>query len=464
MEAADRSAPTPSPAAQRRDVLRAGGAAALGIGVSALPTAARAASPGSVESTSQLAATTVTALPAGYGNAGSGSTGAITVSWTAVAGAASYTLYARTGEDAFSPASTSLTGTSTQVSSLAAGVPYDLFVVATATDPGTSSSQSSTVSALSSIATGGSIATYTQDSATFVVHVFDHDAGDETDGQTSHSFSVHRAIDVDHLIVAGGGGGGGDVGGGGGAGGLVTTLTTASGAGSGAVGRAVGAHAVLVGRGGTGGASSASADGRGGDGRPSVFAGVTTVGGGGGGTWGGGTAGTAPGSAGGSGGGAAGIPSGSPQPSGGAGTAGQGSAGGAGLASDPPFSGGGGGGALEAGTAGANDTTPSGGAGLAVAIMPPALATTLVVGEVAADAVHFAGGGGAGSSFGAGPGGLGGGGLGATRGGVNSVGGAPRTGGGGGGHGGVPSGTATVFGAPGGSGVVILRYALPSLG
>jgi hypothetical protein len=268
-------------------VLRAGGAAALGIGVSALPSAASAASPAPLEGSSQLSETTVTALPAGYGDAGSGSTGAITVSWTAVAGAASYTLYARTGEDAFSAASTSLTGTSTSISSLAAGVSYDLYVVASATDPGTSSSQSSTVSALSSVATGGTIASYTQDSTTFVVHVFSYDAGADTGGQTSSTFAVHRAIDVDHLIVAGGGGGGGDVGGGGGAGGLVTTLTTTRGAGSGAVERAVGDHAVLVGRGGTGGANSASADGRGGDGRPSAFAGVTTVGGGGGGTWGG---------------------------------------------------------------------------------------------------------------------------------------------------------------------------------
>lgn len=41
--------------------------------------------------------------------------------------------------------------------------------------------------------------------------------------------------------------------------------------------------------------------------------------------------------------------------------------------------------------------------------------------------------------------------------------GSASTGGDGGGHGGIAQTGTTVFGAPGGSGVVILRYALPSL-
>ena len=437
----------------RRAVLRGAGAAGLGIVASTLPSATAAAS-GDIDTAAALSPTTVTALPAGYGD--DGTTGALEISWTPVVGASTYTVHLRTGEDPFSLGSTSLSGTSTKVSGLTADAEYEVYVVATADDAGTDSSQSLTVTANSSIGVGGSVGTFTDGGVTYAVHAF---AASGAGPQTSHTFELRRARDVDHVIVAGGGGGGGDVGGGGGAGGLLTTLTTSRGTGSGPIERPVGTATLLVGHGGAGGVQSPNEVGRGADGAASSAFELDAIGGGGGGTWGGGTAGTEPGRAGGSGGGGGGYDGGATNKVGGSGTAGQGNAGGAGW--DGQFAGGSGGGAGASGVAG-SDSSPgaAGGVGLVVAIVPTALATTLGIGQVEGTSLHFAGGGGAGSHRGDGAGGLGGGGLGRTRGGsLASVDGTAATGGGGGGHGGVSD--PVVKGGDGGSGVIVLRYPLP---
>jgi hypothetical protein len=436
----------------RRAVLRGAGAAGLGIVASTLPSATAAAS-GDIDTAAALSPTTVTALPAGYGD--DGTTGALEISWTPVVGASTYTVHLRTGEDPFSLGSTPLSGTSTKVSGLTADAEYEVYVVAAASDPGTDSSQSLTVTANSSIGVGGSIGTFTDGGVTYAVHAFTTSG---TGPQTSHTFALRRARDVDHLIVAGGGGGGGDVGGGGGAGGLLTTLTTARGTGSGPIERPVGTSTLLVGHGGAGGVQSPDVIGIGADGAASSAFTLTAVGGGGGGTWGGGDAGTEPGRAGGSGGGGGGYSLVSSK-AGGAGTVGQGSDGGAGWQGQ--FAGGSGGGAGATGVDG-SDSSPgaAGGAGLVVAIVPTELATALGIGDVGGTSLYFAGGGGAGSHRGDGAGGLGGGGLGRARGGsLASVDGTAATGGGGGGHGGVSSGE--VKGGDGGSGVIVLRYPLP---
>ena len=212
----------------RRDVLRAAGPAALGITSAALPRPAAAASP-IPDGSLSLAATTVTVTPRGYGT--SGTTGALDVSWSTVANATSYRVWGRTGSDPFVELGEVVAdpSTSTAITGLSADSTYDVYVVASSSDPAYSSSLSETVSASSSIATGGTIGLYQDGSTFYVVHAFTHDGS--ASGQASFTFDLRRALAVDHLVVGGGGGGGGDVGGGGGAGGLVTTVTTARGAG-----------------------------------------------------------------------------------------------------------------------------------------------------------------------------------------------------------------------------------------
>jgi len=257
---------------------------------------------------------------------------------------------------------------------------------------------------------------------------------------TSGDFIPSEALtNVEYLVIAGGGGGG-TSGGGGGAGGYrCSVVGESSGANSSAEARlslASGTrYNVMVGAGGAGGNSAP----RGGSGTSSTFAGISSTGGGGGG--GGISAGVntfVSGLSGGSGGaGTEWFGAGS----GGAGTANQGLAGGNGASG----SGGGGGGATAAGANGTG-TPGNGGNGLSSSIT--------------GTAVTRAGGGGgannnASSSFGSGGSG-GGGNGGAFIGGVWTVGaaGTVSTGGGGGGGG---NGS---FGAQGGSGIVIVRYAV----
>ncbi len=241
---------------------------------------------------------------------------------------------------------------------------------------------------------------------------------------------------LDYLVVAGGGGGSSGPGGGGGAGGLRSTVTATGGGGSLESPLSVTAglqYTVTVGAGGSGGSDPSVAT-SGGD---SVFASVTSIGGGRGGS-------NYPvayeGANGGSGGGARNNGAGTAPA--GTGTANQGFAGGTaatGSSGNRPTGGGGGAGAVGAnGTSGA---AGNGGAGVAVAIT--------------GSSVTYAGGGGGGSSGAvtAGSGGAGGGGAGGQAG-ATGTSGTPNTGGGGGG-----SDSAPGVGGNGGSGIVIIRYA-----
>ena len=244
---------------------------------------------------------------------------------------------------------------------------------------------------------------------------------------------------VDYLVVAGGGGGGsGNGGGGGGAGGYRSSVTGEnSGGGASAESKlslASGtAYTVTV---GAGGAVSTN-------GVNSVFATITSTGGGTGGP--GGSTGPA---IGGSGGGV-GRDQG-PAASGAAGTASQGFAGGGVAGADN--GGGGGGGAGSVGQNGINDNNPVPGGGRGGAGLSSSITGT---------AVLRAGGGG-GAGFGGaeffGPGGTGGGGNGERGSTWSSIAqdGTANTGGGGGGGGAVPPFAGN--GKSGGSGIVIVRY------
>jgi hypothetical protein len=241
----------------------------------------------------------------------------------------------------------------------------------------------------------------------------------------SGTLTFNKAGSVDVLLVGGGGGGGGYIGGGGGAGGVVYQTGFAI-AGAGGIG-------VTVGGGGTAGANVSGPTGRGGDGNPSVFSSLTAGGGGGGGqAYVHNNATVAAGSGGGAGAGS-GVRIGQ------SGTAPQGTKGGD---SDATVNNGGGGGG-GAGAAGANGTLHGGAGGAGVA------------NAISGSSVTYGGGGGAGTYYGtAGAGGAGGGGNGGNP---AQAGTANRGGGGGGGAQGAP----TVAGAAGGSGIVIVRYALP---
>ena len=231
----------------------------------------------------------------------------------------------------------------------------------------------------------------------------------------SGTFHMEDTTSVEYLVVAGGGSGGSDAdrsGGGGGAGGFRT-----------ATGFSVtkGTYAVTVGRGGTG-----SVDNIGNDGGNSIFSSITATGGGGGGGAGG------HGRAGGSGGG--GVHGGGA----GGGSTDYGNNGGQGVG-ESPYSGGGGGGAGAVGVASSAGTCGAGGAGTASTIRDGSTSVT------------YAGGGGGGATGGTiGAGGAGGGGAGHTT--TSAVAGTAYTGGGGGGGG--------DEGAAGGSGIVIIKYAL----
>ena len=244
----------------------------------------------------------------------------------------------------------------------------------------------------------------------------------------SNSFTPQKNLSVDYLVVAGGGGGGAknnSVCGGGGAGGLRCTVTATGGGGSlesklsltaGTV------YAAVVGAGGVCGSSNGS---------NSVFATITSTGGGLGGSSGAGVTG-------GSGGG-----SGEDQLGGGSGTANQGYAGGQGNGgAGGVYSGGGGGGANAVGASGGTSGGGNGGNGV----------TTSISGS----SVTYAGGGGGAvyTTGSAGTGGTGGGGNGGAGTGAGTA-GTANTGGGGG------AGTNnTSRSANGGSGIIIVRYAV----
>jgi hypothetical protein len=268
-------------------------------------------------------------------------------------------------------------------------------------------------------AQGGNIVT---SDGTYVYHTF----------TSSGAFIPNQALSVDYLVVAGGGGGGGAGagsrgGGGGGAGGLRSTVT-ASGGSPGTVESALSltakSYPVIVGSGGTGGTANVGT--KGGD---SVFATVTSAGGGYGGAWN-----TADGILPSSGGSGGGMPDAQAMGSttGGAGTTNQGYAGGNNLGSpDGQAGSGGGGGGGAGGNIGSTQTANGGAGGTGVAV------------SISGSSITYAAGGAGGNQTG-------------NQTPSNAT---ANTGNGGGGKGG-GAGLTNGVGANGGSGIVIIRYAV----
>jgi len=250
---------------------------------------------------------------------------------------------------------------------------------------------------------------------------------------SSGTFTPQKSLSCDYLVVAGGGAGGANKGAGGGAGGLRSTVTATGGGGSleSALSLGASAYTVTV---GAGGARNTSSSGN--NGSNSVFSTITSTGGGAGGS----NLGTSNGATGGSGGGGGGGAT----STGGTGTANQGFAGGNGVTGTYD-SGGGGGGASAVGQPGLNTLAGGGGDG-----------GNGVATSISGSSVTYGGGGGGGDSFGTGFG-LGGTGGGGNGGAPNVAGtsGTANTGGGGGG-----SGDNSATAGNGGSGLVIVRYAV----
>ena len=267
-------------------------------------------------------------------------------------------------------------------------------------------------------AQGGNIVT---SDGTYVYHTF----------TSSGTFIPSQALTVDYLVVAGGGGGGGTGAGnrgagGGGAGGLRSTVTATGGGGSleSQLSLTAKSYPVIVGSGGTGGTANIGT--KGGD---SVFATITSAGGGYGGAWN-----TADGIAPSSGGAGGGMPDAQAMGSttGGAGTTNQGYAGGNNLGSPDGQAGSGGGGAGGAGgNIGSTQTANGGTGGTGVAV------------SISGSSITYAAGGAGGNQTG-------------NQTPSNAT---ANTGNGGGGKGG-GAGLTNGVGANGGSGVVVIRYAL----
>jgi hypothetical protein len=249
---------------------------------------------------------------------------------------------------------------------------------------------------------------------------------------SSGVFTPNQALTCDYLVVAGGGGGSKGYGAGGGAGGLLSSVTATGGGGTlqSALSVTAQPYSIIVGAGGPSMTNGSN----------SIFSTVTSIGGGKGGDF------ATNGSTGGSGGG--GGVSNSGTTTGGAGTVNQGYAGGTngGFSSSPYGSGGGGGAGAVGGNAASASINGNGGVGLQLT----AWATSTNTG---ANSGYYAGGGGGDSYLSgntAGTGGLGGGGAGGGNSGTNN------TGGGGGGN----NNSLQTLGGSGGSGIVIVRYAI----
>ncbi len=276
-------------------------------------------------------------------------------------------------------------------------------------------------------ATGGDIITT---SGGYTYHAF----------LTSGTFTPTQSLSCDVLVVAGGGGGGRQMSGGGGAGGL-RGLTAQS------LGNGI-AYTVTIGAGGAGAVSGSA--GVKGNNSSIAGTGLTTITSTGGGRGQSNDGTTSSGGNGGSGGGGSGSGTANRLT---AGTGNEGSYspvegydGGAGF-NGGNYGGGGGGGATAVGSAG---TTSTGGAGGAGSSAYSSWATATSTGASNA----YAGGGGGGSeNGGGGAGGTGGGGAGSGS--TNGASGTSNTGGGGGG-----SQNGSFNGGSGGSGIVIVRYAV----
>jgi hypothetical protein len=256
--------------------------------------------------------------------------------------------------------------------------------------------------------------------------------------KSSGTFTPAKGLSCDVLVVAGGGSGGADSSGGGGAGGVIAFATQSLASGTG--------YTATIGAGGAGRTSSTD---QGNVGSNSQFSSLTAAVGGG--TGGGGAAGG--GTTGGSGGGS--------RIRNNAGTSGQGNQGGSGINSGAYQAGGGGGagGAGGAGgTSGATNVGGAGGAGTNSVTNWGALSSMLTTTGLGVSG-YIAGGGGGGIADSSGVGGTAGSG-GATAGTRNNEGNSgnatANTGSGSGGGGGNPSG----FSGNGGSGLVVVRYAV----
>ena len=263
---------------------------------------------------------------------------------------------------------------------------------------------------------------------TYKVHTF----------TSSGNFVVSKPINgLEYLVIAGGGSGSGYYyGGGGGAGGYRTNVSGQSSGGGGSAESTMnliaGTYAVVV---GAGGAEVVSTNSNGNAGSNSSFNLIVSTGGGEGGRSGG-----APGS-GGSGGGGGGTSSG------GSGTSNQGYAGGNGGGAAGSNGAGGGGGAGAVGTNGGASSAGAGGTG--------------VQSDITGTGVYRAGGGGGSTgafTYSSNTGGTGGGGDGGSY--TQRQGAAGTTNTGSGGGGGTHTNAASNTGGAGGSGVVILRYAI----
>ena len=314
--------------------------------------------------------------------------------------------------------------------SYAAGSTFSLYGVA----------KLGTTPAIAPFATGGNIVA---NDGTYWYHAF----------LSSGTFTPLKALSCDYLVIAGGGAGGSSNngshgGGGGGAGGYLSSVgSSGGGASAGSVlSLTAQSYAVSVGAGGTSNAN----------GTDTTFAGITATGGGKG-----GISGSGAGSTGGSGGG--GSSSSSPG-AGGSATASpvQGFAGGAGQGTNNYVTGAGGG----AGAAGGNGDSSNGGTSAGYGgVGKNTHSTWATATNTGVDSGYYAGGGGSGSGQFANPPtnniSLGGGGKGAhTTGSIVATAGSANTGSGGGGS--RESGTYTnsAVGGNGGSGIVIVRYAM----
>jgi hypothetical protein len=310
------------------------------------------------------------------------------------------------------------TGASSPISvtSLTGGTSYTFTMTATNAN-GTSISSNTSNSATPFSISGGITQTYNAGGIDYRSHTFTS-LGDLTISGT--------ATGVDYLIVAAGGGGGAKYGGGGGGAGGMRSFTSQT--------LTAGTYTATIGSGGGGGVANS----KGGTGNNSVFNSQTSNGGGGGGSTEIGNL-SQTGNGGGSGGGAASAGNGGGT-SGGVGTAGQGNNGGSSVGTGAGNGNGGGGGG--AGAVGQNsqnaDDGANGGNGSTNSYRDGTNIT-------------YAGGGGGGGRGGdAGSGGAGGGGAG------NATNGTANTGGGGGARAGTEQSTA----ASGGSGIIVIRYAI----
>jgi hypothetical protein len=312
-------------------------------------------------------------------------------------------------------------------SSLTGGTAYTISMTATNAN-GTSTASNSVVQTPFTTTGGSSITT----SGGYRIHTFNG---------TSDFILTGNSRTVDYLVVAGGGSGAGNTTdgggkGGGGAGGYRTSFGT-SGANAGSESSLTlspQTYSVVVGAGGTGPTGAS----QGASGSNSIFSTITSTGGGGGGA--GYPGGPSSGLSGGSGGGA-GYTNGSA----GTGTANQGRNGGNTITFVNVGAGAGGGGASGVGGDGSSGSRVGGAGGAGLSNNLDGLNTSRAGGGGGAGA----GGGGGSASSGGGTGGQNGGGSNATA----------NTGGGGGGASST-SGSGGTKGGNGGSGIVIIRYAV----